>query len=123
MWLQQYFCKLLITIMQMLIKVITAQFLLTEEKVIHRNNQLYHVASKTVGLYTYWNKKSRLLWYIIVTVEKANVFWRINPPYHFPSLYLLAFYFLVNSRIFPSNINAGNGVGRMKKAEDETVSI
>lgn len=44
MLLQQFLCKLLITIMQMLIKVITAQFLLTGEKLIPRQNQLYHVA-------------------------------------------------------------------------------
>lgn len=42
MLMQQFFCRLLITIMQMLIKVIIAQFLLTEEKLIHRHNQLYH---------------------------------------------------------------------------------
>lgn len=43
MLLQQCLCKLLITIMQMLIKVITAQFLLTGEKVTPRQNQLHHV--------------------------------------------------------------------------------
>lgn len=46
MLLQQFLCKLLITIMQMLIKVISAQFLLTAEKLIPRQNQLYHVALK-----------------------------------------------------------------------------
>lgn len=71
MLLQQFFCKLLITIMQMLIKVITAQFLLSGEKLIHRHNQLYHVVFKIVSLYTYWNKKLRLLQYIIVTVQKT----------------------------------------------------
>lgn len=71
MLLQQFFCKLLITIMQMLIKVIIAQFLLSGEKLIHRHNQLYHVALKIVSLYTYWNKKLRLLEYIIVTVQKT----------------------------------------------------
>jgi len=55
--LQQYFCKLLITIMQMLIKVIAAQFLLTGEKTIHRHKQLYHAASKNSGHYDYRNKK------------------------------------------------------------------
>lgn len=40
MLLQQFFCKLLIPIMQMLIKVITAQFLLTRENPIHRYNLL-----------------------------------------------------------------------------------
>lgn len=44
MLLQQFLCKLLITIMQMLIKVITAQFLLTGEKVISGQNQLHRVA-------------------------------------------------------------------------------
>lgn len=57
MLLQQYFCKLLITIMQMLIKVIAAQFLLTAEKTIHRHKQLYHAASKNSGHYDYRNKK------------------------------------------------------------------
>lgn len=44
MLLKQFLCKLLITIMQMLIKVITDQFLLTGEKLIPRQNKLYHVA-------------------------------------------------------------------------------
>lgn len=90
MLLQKFFCKLLITIMQMLIKVITAQFLLTGEKLIHRHNQLYHVALKILSLYTYWNKKSRLLRYIIVTVQKTCIFWRIGLPYHFSSLFFFS---------------------------------
>lgn len=85
--MQQFFCKLLITIMQMLIKVIIAQFLLTEEKLIHRHNQLYHIVLKILSLYTYWNKKSRLSRYIIVTVQKTYNFWRTGLPYHFPSLF------------------------------------
>lgn len=85
--MQQFFCKLLITIMQMLIKVIIAQFLLTGEKLIHRHNQLYHIVLKILSLYTYWNKKSRLSWYIIVTVQKTHIFWRTDLPYHFPSLF------------------------------------
>lgn len=43
--------------MQMLIKVIAAQFLLTGEKTIHTHNHLYHAASKISGHYNYWNRK------------------------------------------------------------------
>lgn len=42
----------------------------------------------------------------------------------FPFLiYLLSFYFLVKSRIFPNNINAGRVVGRMKRVEEMRVSV
>lgn len=61
MLLQQFSWKLLITIMQILIKVIIVQFLLNWGKIIQWHNQLYHAMSEIKPLHLFEHVIERLM--------------------------------------------------------------